>query len=595
MVAGASARCRGVKRKLGAGDSDLRLADAVAVPRSPRLAPPRPRRLARAPPRPSPDLPAPSYEHPFIDDMDEITYWIYTKRAPCLMNYDNMLKKQSDRAKCPEPEPKSVHGTVEDTPSPKKKKKRKLSILDDELVPEEKQKNIYFDTTQDEKRNQKALSSCKSGTVYSDVDFNIKNSSIQGKTKKIKLQKNNRTTLHKKNKVIVTSTPLAPTRALRRSLRNAQNSLNNNSQFNVSYEALNCSALNGHCSSAQKSPRKSKVSIDKKLLNGDHSMQNKKNLAPTETPKKETVLNGQFEDLSDVSGFTANYIRSTKLHSTRTPRNLRNKSSRNLVKESRQNLQKHDSTMVICVNRSMNTTTEMQSPVALNTSTDSSQNAINLVTIKDNGKCLGVNRSTSLLKFVDVKTSKIKENDLNKVENNQANRSNLNVTLQSKNSATSRYPKRHKLHSSEITESESQTNQSQKGSPDKRRKVIKLTEFNNSHYKENPEEKIITRTRSRNIALKVQQPNSVLVLSNVTEHVSSGGTMNVANPGEDLPRDISLKKKRSVKYIEQAKKSVDKSGQSLRRDSLRDRSGFAACFSDSDNDIEPVKERKFFC
>lgn len=581
----AAARGRGVKRKLGAGDG-LRLAQAAAVPGDPAgsvgLAP----APSHAPP------------HPFINNMDEIAYWIYTKRAPCLMNYDNLLKKQNDQAKSSKPKPKSVHSTVEETPSPKKKKKRKLSILDDELSPEEKQKNVYFDTTQVEKQNQKkALSSCESGSVYSNVDFNIKNSSIQGKTKKLKLQKNNKT-LHKKNKV-VTSTPKAPTTALRRSLRNAQHSLNNNSQLNTSYEALNC-AINGHIIEKKENPKsamKSKVSIDKKHLNGDHSIQ-KKNVTPTETPKKDTVLNGQFEDLSDVSGFTANYIRSTKLHSTRTPRNLRNKNNRNLVKESQQNLHKQDGAMIMCVNRSMNTTTEMQSPVILNTSTDSSQNVLNLVTMKDNGKSLGVNRSTSLLKFVDAKSSKTKESDLNKVDSSQVTRSNLNVTFQSKTSASSRYPKRHKLHTAEVvTETESQMNQSCKGTPDKRRRVMKnSTQFDDSDRKENPEEKIVTRTRSRNIALKGQQPNSVLVLSNVTEQVSSAGTMNVASPEDVQPKNISLKKKRrSVKYIGQAKKSVDKSGQSLQRDSLRDRSGFAACFSDSDNDSEPLKQRKFFC
>lgn len=526
---------------------------------------------------------------PFMNNMDEISYWIYTKRAPCLLNYDN-IKKQNQQAQSSKTKPKSVPCAAE-VPSPKKKKKRKLSLLDDDSVSVAKQQNVYFDTSQ--KQKQTVMSSCKSDTLGSDIDFNIKNTSVQGKTKRSKLQKSNRTTLHKKNKVI---TSTAKVSNLRRSLRQAQQSLNNNnSQLNSSFEILNNNNgnnINGnnhkHSGLEQKSPEKQKKTSEL-LAGGDQSVDNKKNTALNKFNKsKNEVMNGQFEDFSDVSGFTANYIRSTKLQSTKTPRKLRFKNNRNMVKELQQSVQK-DSTMVMCVNKSVNTSTPKQ--VTLNCSTES-ENVINLVT-KGTEKSAKVTKSTSLLKFMDTKTCKSKESiDNNKLDGSRTRaKAHLNVSFLSQGS-TSRYPKRYRNHTTQDVKEENPEDVNQ---ADKKRKVGKhSSDFNNSDRKENPEATAVSRTRSgRNIGLTLRQPdNSVLVLSNSTEHVSSMVSMNVASPGTEQ-KDKQKKKKRITRHL-RSKKCTDRQA-SLQRDSLRDKSGFTACFSDSDDDSEPLKQRKFFC
>lgn len=516
---------------------------------------------------------------PFMNNMDEISYWICTKRAPCLMNYDN-VKKQDEQAQCSKNKPKSVPSAAE-VPSPKKKKKRKLSLLEDDSGSANKQQNVYFETSQ--KQKQTVMSSCKSDTLGSDIDFNIKNTSVQGKAKRSKHQKNNRTTVHKKNKV-VTSTPKVTN--LRRSLRQAQQSLNN-SQLNSSFEIFNNSLVNGnkHNEIEQKSPDKLKK--PELLAGGDQTADSKKNTNVNKHKSKNEVLNGQFEDLSDVSGFTANYIRSTKLQSTKTPRKLRCKNNKNLVKESQQVGQK-DNTMVVCMNKSVNTGVHKLSP--LNCSTES-ENVINLIS-KSIDKSPKVTKSTSLLKFIDAKGSKSGKEaaDNSKADGGRTRgRVNLNVSFQSQ-STTSRYPKRCRNQ----TTTDALDNTGDNDQADKRRKISKnSSEFNNSDRKENPEA-VVSRTRSgRNIGLTLRHPeNSVLVLSNSTEQVSSMVSMNVASPGEE-PRD-KLKKKRRITRHLRSKKVVDKQT-SLQRDSLRDRSGFAACFSDSDDDSEPLKQRKFFC
>ncbi|CAH0581676.1 unnamed protein product [Chrysodeixis includens] len=518
---------------------------------------------------------------PFMNNMDEISYWIYSKRAPCLMTYDN-VKKQNEQAQCSKPKPKSVPSVVE-VPSPKKKKKRKLSLLEDDSDSVVEQQNVYFDTSQ--KQKPPLLSSCKSDTMGSDIDFNIKNTSVQGKQKRTRLQKSNRTTLHKKNKV-VTSTPKASN--LRRSLRQAQQSLNNNSQLNNSFEILNNGVTNGNhkqSTNNQKTPEKLKKTPEL-LAGGDQRVEVKKNSSVKLNKSKNDVLNGQFEDLSDVSGFTANYIRSTKLQSTKTPRKLRCKNTRNLVKESQQTSQKDD-TMVVCVNKAVNTG---MSNLALNCSTES-ENVINLVT-KSADRSTKVSKSTSLLKFMEPKANKVKDTETpndSKVERSRTRaRANLNVSFQSQ-SSTSRYPKRYRNNTTQdtIEETTEDTNQ------DKKRKISKnSSDFNSSDRKENPEATTISRTRSgRNIGLTLRQPeNSVLVLSNSTEQVSSMVSMNVASPVPDK-RERVKKKKRITRRTKKPTETVTR----LQRDSLRDKSGFAACFSDSDDDSEPLRQRKFFC
>ncbi|XP_039751414.1 uncharacterized protein LOC120627476 isoform X2 [Pararge aegeria] len=174
-------------------------------------------------------------DSPFMNNMDEISYWIYTKRAPCLLNYDNIVKKQVEQAQCSTTKPQSVKSCKsQDEPSPRKK--RKLKLLDDDSASTEKQQNIYFKTPHNQKT---ALSSCKSNGDGSDIDFNIKTSSAQKKSKKIKLQRNCQTRTPKKNKV-ATSTPKI--RTLRRSLRTAKRKLNN---LNCTFQILNASVVNG--------------------------------------------------------------------------------------------------------------------------------------------------------------------------------------------------------------------------------------------------------------------------------------------------------------------------------------------------------------
>ncbi|CAH2077229.1 unnamed protein product, partial [Iphiclides podalirius] len=74
------------------------------------------------------------------------------------------------------------------------------------------------------------------------------------------------------------------------------------------------------------------------------------------------------------------------------------------------------------------------------------------------------------------------------------------------------------------------------------------------------------------------------------EQVSSTGAVNVADPGENCLVDTSRRKRHTGRYS-QSKKSADKSRQSLKRD----KSGFAECFSESDDDSELLKQKKFFC
>lgn len=526
---------------------------------------------------------------PFINNMDEISYWIYTKRAPCLLKYDTLNKNSCmNNYK----KPVSIHSIEGDIPSPKKKK-RKLSLLDDGSVSTEK-KNIYFDVSRI--GNQLAIKSHKSDTLASNIDFNIKSSPIQTKKKKAKLQKPNRTTLYKKNKVI-TSTPKSNI-ALRRSVRRtAQGHLNNNNirHLDSSFEVLHCDLTDDIKSphvfleGKNHAPKKSLgVEDDRIVANKNHD----------EKFTKQPVPNDEFEDISDVSGFTANYIRSTKVHSTKTPRNLRSKSKWKLIKESPCDILKDNTKTIVCINKSANT--GMPDTPALNCSTDSSQNVVNLVTVKNNKKTTKVDKSTSLLKFMDSKNSKANLSP-EKLETSNDHITNLDTSFQSMDSGTSRYPRRVRNNSAHITVPKTiNISNSTKNSLDKRRKTSKntLQHKNKSDRKENPEETIVSKTRSgRSIGLALRQSKqSVLVVSNSVDRSSSVVSMNVAITGHSNRQQNGSKTKHgmSTRNADRVKTHVNNS-RSLRRESLRDRSGFAACFSDSDDGSEPLREKKFFC
>lgn len=560
------ARRDGVERVLRCGVG-LRLADAadlsVAVgaegARKPRLAP-----LSFIAALP---------DAPFMNTMDEISYWVHTKRAPCLMSYDNLIKRQGAIAECSKP--KSVPSVIEDVPS-SKKKKRKFSLLDAESTSLGKQKNLYFETS---KENPRLLYSSQSETIRSDIDFNIKTSFVWDKPKRIRLQKSSKTVLHKKNKVI-TSTPNPKlTTTVRRSLRKVQNNHSKNGQLNSSIEDVNLSAekCNAQCTPSKSVQRVKRCSAKAKFINLTAENGTKS--------KTEVIGNGTFEDLSDVSGFTANYIRSTKLLTVRTHRNLRSK-GRRPVKETQTSLKKDESKMLMCVNKSVNAASEL--PTHLNYSTEPSNNVVNLVSLKSQDKNLRVNKSTSILKFMDVKSKNKESNNHNRTDSSKT-KSKSDLVNTSFQSSASRYPRRHRGHFS-VTESTPKYGLTGTKSPDKKWKSGRnACMFNDSDRKENPEETYVSKTRSgRNIRLALRQhENSVLVYSNSTEQESSVPNINVACQSN------RKKRKSTLKCAGPDKKSVDRS-ESRGKDSVREASGFTACFSDSE-DSEPLKPRKFFC
>lgn len=503
---------------------------------------------------------------PFMNTMDEISYWVHTKRAPCLMSYDNLIKRQGAIAECSKP--KSVPSVIDDVPS--KKKKRKLSLLDAESTSPEKRQNMYFEPSRE---NPQILYSSQSETIKSDIDFNIKTSFVWDKPKRIRLQKSSKTVLHKKNKVI-TSTPNPKlTTTVRRSLRKVQINDSRNGQLNSSIEDVNLSAdkCNAKCTPSKSAQRTKRCSAKAKFTNLTAENGTK--------TKTEVLVNGTFEDSSDVSGFTANYIRSTKLLTVKSNRNLRSKGRRH-AKETQTSLKKDESKMLMCVNKSVNAATEL--PTHLNCSTDPSNNVVNLVSLKSRDKNLKVNKSTSILKFMDV-TSKNNRTDSSKTKS----KSDLvNTSFQS---STSRYPRRHGGHYS-VTESTPKYGPTGTKSSDKKWKSVKnACKFNDSDRKENPEESYVSKTRSgRNIRLALRQhENSVLVYSNSTEQESSVPNLNVACQSN------RKKRKSTLKCAVPGKKSMDRT-ESHGKDSVREASGFTACFTDSE-DSEPLKPRKFFC
>ncbi|CAG9785880.1 unnamed protein product [Diatraea saccharalis] len=537
---------------------------------------------AVTPPRPSTAYPSHvTTDLPFISNMEEISFWITTKQAPCLYNYDNVIKRQCEQAQ--RSKPKSVQSMLLGI-SPKKKKKRKLSLLDDESVSTGKQQNVYFDSSQN-KTQPIVLDSCKSDTFGSDLDFNIKSPSMRNKSKRAKLNKSNRTTVHKRNK-IATSTPKAAG-TLRRSLRKTQRNIKNNSHLNDSFEVFNCEIINSNNTNNIDSGKESAPKAKKSsaiFTSGDQSSPKQKF---NKTAKLIRSNNGQLDDMSDVSGFTANYIRSTKIHSSKKLRITSSKRGRNLMKASQDIGKKHDNSLIICLNKSVNT--GMSKAPLMNSSMDSSQNVLNLVTLKNNDKSTKVSRSTSLLKFMDAR------NGNNKSSNNMDDKgiasNNINVSFNSKSSITSRYPIRHK---NSLADGMSPINYTKKCSLVVDNRVDKNTnDFNDSDRKENPVENMVSRTRSgKCIGLMLRQPeNSVLVLSNSVDPVSSLTSINVASPNV---RTGSRSKRRGC-MLTKALDSAKKKNRNEHRGSLRDKSGFTACFSDSDEDYLPIKHKKFFC
>lgn len=510
---------------------------------------------------------------PFMNIMDEISYWVHTKRAPCLMSYDNLLKRQGASAECSKP--KSVPSVIEVVPS--KKKKRKLSLLDADSTSLENQQNLYFVTSQG---NPRFLYGSQSETVKSDIDFNIKTSFVWDKPKRIRLQKSNKTVLHKKNKVITSTPNTKLTTTVRRSLRKVHND-SKNGQLNSSIEDVNLSAdkSNAKCTPSKSAQQMKRCSAKAKFMN----------LTPENGTKNKTevIVNGTFEDLSDVSGFTANYIRSTKLLTVKKHRNLRNK-GRRPVKETQTSLNKEESKMLMCVNKSINAVSEL--PTHLNCSTEPSNNAVNLVSFKGQEKSLRVNKSTSVLKFIDVKSKNKESNNHNRTESSKT-KSKSDLVNTSFQSSMSRYPRRYRGHYSVTysTQNPSYGLMDIKSSAKKWKNGKIACKFNDSDRKENTEETYMSKTRSgRSIRLALRQhENSVLVYSNSTEQESSVPNLNVACQSN------RKKRKSALKHAGPGKKSVNRS-ESRGKDSVREASGFTACFSDSE-DSEPLKPRKFFC
>lgn len=565
VSSGALAWSGGVKRKLvgggglrlgPAGAGGLRLGAAgVGGARAGLLAPRR-----RPEPRPEPRAPLPriAQDPPFMNNMDEITYWIVTKRAPCLAGYDNPLRAAASRAlRSPSPDPEP------------KKKKRKLAPEDSSDTAE--RPNNYSK----DQRKCEIISSENSDTLISDVDFNIKKSSVQEKSKKMKNQNNARTTLHKKNKV-VTSTPKVMSN-LRRSMRKANN---NNSHLNSSFEIFNTN-INGadHPTLSKCEPKKYMEKRMSALAGGDHSTKQNNATAPKIT---NGALNEQFEDMSDVSGFTANYIKSTKINS-KTPKKLRGKPNRNLAKESRQKAQvKEEKSLIVSINKAINTGDPKA--IVFNCSTDSSQNIMNIVSIDKDSKPNQLDKSTSLLKFMDGKKV-VKE-----INTKEENRNGINTSFQSTSTTGSRYPKRYKTLIETPTQGISEQTEPSKQSS-RRPTSSSLHKLVGPICVPSENTDVLSRTRSgRSIGATKHPENSVFVLSNSTEQVSSVATINVASAVQDQHKDSQKKKRLSSKSV-RTRKSLNKTGQSA-KDSFREKSGFAACFSDSDDD-KPLKPQKY--
>ncbi|XP_050668554.1 homeobox protein 4-like [Leptidea sinapis] len=309
----------------------------------------------------------------FMSNMDEITYWVYTKRAPCLYNYDQL--KVPEEAQTSKLKPISIYSDTEDIPAPKKKKKNNKLL--ESSNSSSKHQNIYFETSQ--AVNNKQIKD-KLDSQNADLITNIRQTKAREPKRKSHPKTPNRRTK------FVTSTPIAAN--LRRSLRLHQQSNNNNEQLDSSFEIFNACDLNG-----AKNKDFSEIehqNIINNITERDH------------IGKKNNIPNGQYDEYSDVSGFTANYIRSTKLNS-KTPKKVKMKSSRNLMQESRQNLHLEGSRMITSVSKHA----DMQNSAILNHSMDSSQNIINLNSFKNTKKSAKTNCVMSL-KFNNETNTKSK-------------------------------------------------------------------------------------------------------------------------------------------------------------------------------------------
>lgn len=561
---GASAvdvRCRGFKRRLSG--------TRVALPYLPAVAARRPAGghaagAAAGPPSAAAAAAAAlDTELPFMNEMDEITYWIYTKRAPCLMSYDETARRRAAARRQTQPTVTAAPA-VSIHSSPPQNKKRKLSLLDDDSDSGKGHENIFFDSSQPPLQQQTGISSDKT----SDVNFNIRKSSVREKNKKFQKKRNN-PTVHKKNKVVC-STPKNET--LRRSTRNSRKSLTESRGLNTSYELINVK-LNGSNTKMSPPTCRQTISTQKKTTDNVDSSdqktdQNINSRLGTEHVKTKTNVNGKFEDLSDVSGFTANYIRSTRIHSTKNGK--KGKSNRSLLKESRQSLQKDPSKTVACINKSINTGLQN---TALNYSTDSSQNCLNLVTTEKNGP-VKISKSTSLLKFMDSKQTKNRNSQIRNLDvSADSSKIDLDVSRQSQLNGT-RYPRRCRASAAARLDASD-------WSP------------NNKYTSKTCPVESPTARVTRASSGRVPRA-SVLVLSASSERVSSALTVNVAGPTRDTS-ETSRNKQNSTVKSKRRKKSMNKSEHSAGRDSLRNKSGFAACFSDSDDDDKPLKPQKFFC
>ncbi|XP_063358512.1 uncharacterized protein LOC134648005 [Cydia amplana] len=517
----------------------------------------------RPEPRPSPRAPLPRVvsDSPFMNNMDEITYWIVTKRAPCLAGYNNPLRRvQPQCSRAP------FHSVSPEEQGEPEKKKKKLVVLHDDSDTLD-QINVHVEASP---QLECEVISDESETLVSDVDFNIKKSSVQVKNKTTKTQKKSSRAALRKNNKVVTSTPKV-TSNLRRSLRKLQSSVNNNSHLNSTLDIFDTPNGNDH-------PTVSKCQTGKfeentKLINMSNKELNVNTCAVSVPRPNNGVINGQFDDLSDVSGFTANYIKSTKINS-KTPRKVRSKQSRNLTKESRHSGHKEERSLIVSINKA---TGDPKTNI-MNCSTDSSQNIINLVTVDKKSSTKKFDKSTSLLKFMESKKGQKLVNAKSESQNGV-----LNTSFQSTSTTGSRYPKRHKNNSSDVLMVEiSEKTEPAKLSLDKRAAAKQSSRLESTD--------LVSRTRSgRSRHSKLTEP-AVYVRSDFPEQESTVATVNVANAVPSEAKDSSKKKRPSSK-CGVARKSVNKTGQS-NKDSFREKSGFAACFSDSDDD-KPLKPQKY--
>lgn len=470
--------------------------------------------------------------------MEEILYWVKTKRAPCLYKYDFVNQKNNDahcsKNKC------SINNVKNG--SPKKRKKRKLSIFDDSES-EQNQKNVYFENTTHPVPQATVLSISKD-SIISETDLNIKRA---GNVKCSKIRK-----------VDTQQIPSKLNQAKPESGKKDYRTLDNIQNLDSSLES---GLFSGETKNKQSSVSKSvsKKSADKPAVGDSH-----KNKESTKVEKKQSieVLNPIFDDLSDVSGFTANYIRSTKQNSFSKKLDKTKKTNTHLIKESQDN-HKTVKKFTVCVDKSSNTVD------AKHTLNDTDPyNVLNLVSKEEkhvNGE-VKLNKSTSLLKFLEPKTT---SQEKQKRPKRCSQKVDLDASFQSKSSGTSRYFTRSKVSSSEDLSMFQHTSTPIKNS----KRKTQNTKSNNSKTS-------ITRSlRSKTL----NETKPVLVLDNV-DRASSSGSVNVAQTKRPSTRNSVKDKLRKSEQSNCKNNSVSTL--------VRDKSGYTACFSDSDEDLP--KKLRFF-